>query len=247
MTGLPRLAGPGQAHSSPRLRWLYAAVVAACLVVVDAACSAGSPTNGPLRPMQYDASISSCIPDSPVEPGITTWSSPVAYAENMYWNQSSAPLTVESVAMLDPHGLVLHGSVVYQMVHASHPLPISWGWNAVASHVPAREWAGRQRVPGAVIPPTQGPVYVDGRLSKKVSLWEIVLDVSAASPAGGWALGEVVRYRWRGTSYTLAVQTGIGIGTWGLPPGQQCDAQMNAIAKAFGQPTSFPSTVSPST
>jgi hypothetical protein len=172
------------------------------------------------------------MPNSPAD-GLDSWATPVAYAEDMYWNQGSAPLTVESVSLLDPHNLILHGSLVYEMAHARHPLPISWAWADVGSKVPPSEWRARQPIPGAVSPPSASPVETNGTLSNKVNLYEIVLDISAATPVGGWALGEVVTYKAGGVSYVFTAKTGLGIGTSRLPAKDSCNAQITAIVAGF--------------
>lgn len=167
--------------------------------------------------------------------GLLTWDAPVGYAEDMYWDQSSKPLTVESVSLLDPHNLVLHGGAIYKMPHSRHPLPISWAWADEGREVPAGGWSARQRIPGATIPPVGEPVIVNGAISFKADLYEIVVDISAGTPAGGWALGEVVRYTWDGGTYTFVAKTGLGVGTTNGPGNHSCDAQMRAIAGAFSQ------------
>jgi hypothetical protein len=176
--------------------------------------------------------ISSCLADSPSS-GLPTWDTPVGYAEDMYWNKSSVPLTIESVALLDPHDLVLHGSVLYKMVHAEHALPLAWPWIREGQKVPPAEWRARQRIPGPVMPPAGGPVDVNGNLSHKIDLYEIVVRISATTPAGGWALGEIVRYKTADHIYTFKARTGLGIGSAQGPVTHSCDAKMKAIAAAF--------------
>jgi hypothetical protein len=204
----------------------------ALLAVGATACSSGGP--GPLVLNQQQEGISSCMPDSPAD-GLLTWATPVGYAEDMYWNRSSQALTVQSVSLLDPHNLVLHGGVLYEMVHDFHALPLSWAWAQEDREVPAAEWRARQRIPGAVMPPIGGPLQHNGNISHKVNLYEIVVDISAATPAGGWALGEVVKYRAGGRSYTFDARTGLGIGRARPPASHSCDAQIKAIEAAFGQ------------
>ncbi len=203
--------------------------MAVLCTLVTACGSSGGP--GPLVLSEGRDSITSCIPGSRGD-GLLTWDAPVGYAEDMYWNKSPRALTVESVKLIDPHNLVLHGSVLDKMAHASHALPIDWARDQIGHEDPAA-WRARQPVPGAVMPPAGGPVDVNGSLSGKIDLWEIVVDVSAASPAGGWALGEMVRYQSGGQAWTLEAGTGLGLGTSLGPVQHSCDAPMKAIAAAF--------------
>ncbi|HMH94251.1 MAG TPA: hypothetical protein VK586_24610 [Streptosporangiaceae bacterium] len=53
--------------------------------------------------------MSSCAPSYSTGPN--AWDAPIGYAEDIYWNNSSASLTIEPVSLIDPHNLVLHGSV----------------------------------------------------------------------------------------------------------------------------------------
>lgn len=205
-------------------------VIMALLAACVTACAPSGP--GPLVLNQQQEGISSCMPNSPAD-GLHTWATPVGYAEDMYWNQSSQALTIESVSLLDPHNLVLHGSVLYEMVHDFHPLPLAWAWAQEGREVPAAEWRARQRIPGAVMPPIGGPFEQNGNISHKVNLYEIVVDISAATSAGGWALGEVVKYQASGRAYTFEARTGLGIGTARRLARESCNAQMKAIKAAF--------------
>jgi hypothetical protein len=205
------------------------AFLAVLLFLVVTACASGG-SSGPLVVGIQQEGMSSCARS--YSDGPRAWDAPTGYAEDAYWNGSSASLTIESVALIDPHNLVLHGSVLYRMPHDQHPLPISYPWVQEGQGVPPADWRARQRGPGAVMPPIGGPVEVNGHVNGKVDRWEIAVDVSAATPAGGWALGEIVRYQAGGHSYTAEARTGMGIGT-SLDPARSCDAQMNAIQAAF--------------
>ena len=216
-----------------RSHWRRAARIAimAALCAGATACASGTGP-GPLVLNEGQEGISSCMSNNPAS-GLLTWDTTVGYAEDMYWNKSSQPLTIEFVSLLDPHNLVLHGSVLYKMAHASHALPLSSAWAKEGEEVPLAEWRGRRLIPAAVMPPVGGPVDVNGSLSHKIDLYEIVVDISAATPAGGWALGEVVRYQAGGHAYTFEARTGLGIGTTGRLPTHSCDTQMQAIKAAF--------------
>ena len=171
------------------------------------------------------------MPDNRID-GLPTWDAPAGYAEDMYWNQSSQPLTIEAVQLLDPHNLVLQGSVLYKMAHASHALPLASGWAQMGREDPPA-WQARQRIPGAVMRPVGGPVDVNGNLSHKIDLWEIAVDVTATTPAGGWALGEIVRYKTAGRTYTFEARAGLALGTSLSPFTHSCDGRLNAIKVAF--------------
>jgi hypothetical protein len=202
----------------------------AVLLSAAATGCASSGSSGPLVVGIQQEGMSACAPS--YSDGPNAWDAPIGYAEDTYWNDSSVPLTIESVSLIDPHNLVLHGSVLYRMPHYLHALPISDSWVQEGQAVPPADWRARQRVPGAVMPPIGGPVEVNGHINSKVDRWEIAVDVSAATPAGGWALGEIVRYKVGGRSFTAETRTGMGIGT-SLDRARSCDAQMNAIQAAF--------------
>jgi hypothetical protein len=200
--------------------------ILAVLVTTVTACSSGG---GPLVVgIQQDGS-SSCT----LSTGPQAWAAPVGFGTFMYWNQTSAPLTIDSVTLLDPHHLVLHRSVLYRMVHDAHSLANSAPWAQEGRYVPLADWRARQRIPGAVLPPAGGPVELNGQVNSKVDRWEIAVEVSAASPAGGWALGEAVHYEEAGQTYTVQARSGLAIGTSRGPAQHSCDAPMSAIQAAF--------------
>ncbi|MGH3277121.1 MAG: hypothetical protein ACRDNZ_22680, partial [Streptosporangiaceae bacterium] len=204
------------------------------------ACASLSSGQGPLRLNQgnngQQGGISLCMANVPAS-GMLTWHTPVGFALDMYWDQSAKPLTITSVSLLDPHNLVLHGSVLYKMTHAAHALPLAAAWaqesSQAAKYASLADWRARQRLPGGVIPPVGGPVDVNGSLSNKINFYEIVVDVSATSPAGGWALGEVVRYQARGQAYTFKAETGLSIGSSLISVRHTCDAATKEMAAAF--------------
>src|SRR4029077_3385868 len=131
-------------------------------------------------------------------------------ALDMFVNVSRSPLTVESVSLIDPHGLVAHGALVYEMAHSAHPLIQEDGWNHIGTSVPQALWSRYHHALPAAIPagyPTPNflPTY-------KLNIYEIVPNVTATSPNGGWALGEKVTYRANGQTYTVKAYTGYAIG-----------------------------------
>jgi hypothetical protein len=200
-----------------------------CLILgllVLPACDATGPGSAPLYSAEIPGGLSYCqaVPAPAAE--IDTWHSPVGFALDMYYNQSRLPLTVESVRLLDPHNLVSHGGLVYEMYQDEHPLISAAAWDHMGQGAPARLWAARQAIPGAVIAPGHG--LPPGLLpSKRFNMWEVAVDVSAVTPDGGWALGEVVTYRADGTLYTTTAETGIAIGSG------DCAPQFKEINAAF--------------
>ena len=145
-------------------------------------------------------------------------------------NTSAAPLEIESVSLIDPHGLVLHGAVVYEMRHSEHPLINAAGWQLMGQGADPGAWAHRQPVPGAVIPPGTSANGTPGANAR--DLYVVVPDISAATPAGGWAIGLQVTYRQGGTRYTFRSYEGYAIGPPG-PDGPRCQAQEDAIRAAW--------------
>jgi hypothetical protein len=129
-----------------------------------------------------------------------------------FCNRSPLALTVGSVRLLDPHNLVSHGGLVYEMYQDQHPLISAALWDKMGEGAPARQWAARRAIPGAVIAPGHG-LPLGLLRSRHPNSWEVVVDVSASKPGGGWALGEVVTCRAGGSRYTVTAETGIAIGS----------------------------------
>jgi hypothetical protein len=219
----------GRAGGLRRCAWL---VIAALAGAVLSGCGFGS---GPLLSANGQKGFSSCTPAPNPPAGITTWSTPVAFALDNYYNTASSPVTVTSVTLIDAHHLKIRGALVYEMVHSQHPLQQVVAWTGMAgaaskARIPAAEWAARQPVPGAVIPVER---FHQGRPGPQArDLYEIVADISATSPDGGWATGESVTYTYRGSTYTVQSLTGYAIGDTLADP-NYCQAQLNAISAAW--------------
>jgi hypothetical protein len=215
----------------PRLVRLFAALAAAA--VAGTACSSGSAGAGPLVTDVQQKGFISCIP-APGYPstGVEKWNTPIGFALDMYLNQSNSSLTIESVSLIDPHNLILHRTLVFEMAHARNPLVLQAAWNQLGRDAQPAAWAQRQAVPGAVIPPADPSVAPKDRATKG-NLYEIVPDISASTPGGGWALGELVRYRAAGRSYTASAYTGYAIGS-SVTDKNYCGPQNKAISAAFG-------------
>jgi hypothetical protein len=216
-------------------RYLAVAVLAAT-ALLPAACSAGSGAGQALVPGVVQEGVKYCAgaPSPPVN-DIPAWNSPTGWAVDWYHNVSAAPVEMESVSLIDPHGLVLRGAFVYEMRHSEHALFSVAGWPLIGTDADPVAWTRRQSVPGAVIPAETSTIGVPGPNARDE--YAVVLDVSAKTPAGGWAIGQQVTYRQGNAQYTVRSYTGYAIG----PPGPggvmagnpNCRAQETAIAAAW--------------
>jgi hypothetical protein len=165
--------------------------------------------------------------------GILSWHTPIAFTTDWYVNQGRQPVTLKSVSLIDPHGLVLHQALVYEMLHARHPLSLAIAWSQADRGALPSAWNRRQLIPGAVIP-TGHAAGVLTRLSNKDNLYVVVEDITATTPGGGWALGEKLAYLAGGSTYTIEVHTGIGIGSERVPFQNSCNDAYNTMQSKFG-------------
>jgi hypothetical protein len=182
---------------------------------------------GPLVTTAPPRGAASCMPVPDPAGHVYTWNTPVAFNLDMFLNQAHEPLTIESVALIDPHNLTLQGAIVYEMPHSRYPLAMNAPVADEAAAVPKALWARHQTVPGAVIGPGH-PAPIDKVLST-TNLYQIAPEVSLAVRAGGWALGEIVTYKVGGHEYTVKAQTGYAIGSPLVPQAQSCNGPFNAI------------------
>lgn len=212
----------------------YSAIAAlAAAALLPTGCSSVSGSAGqPLGLDTQQEGVRSCeaAPTEIPSAGIPKWNSPIGWALNSYYNSSTSPIELESVSLIDSHGLVLHGVTVYEMRHSENPLILSDGWGHMSQGASPSMWAGRQSVPGAVIPPETSTIGTPGPNARDV--YQIVIDVSASTPAGGYAIGQQVTYRQGNTQYTIRSYTGYAIGPPG-PNGPKCQTQENAIVAAW--------------
>jgi hypothetical protein len=169
-------------------------------------------------------------------PPVPRWNSPMGFTSDWYANQGLGPAVIVSLRLISPHGLVLHGALVYEMRHDLHTLYIANPWPKVGFGAPADLWAQRQPIPGAVIPPGHSK-YALIKFSTQNNIYVIAEDVTATTPRGGWALGEVVTYRSGRGTWTVEAHTGIAIGTAG-PQADSCGAPFNAMDNALQHLTS---------
>jgi hypothetical protein len=219
-------------NRGPRLgRYYFMACTLSAMLLC--ACSASAPSEPPLISHTAQKALSVCLPVPDKSTGLANFNSAVGIAEGLFYNQSAESLTVESVTLFHPHNLVLHAAIVYKMAHYSNPLYPITAWNDEGKGVPENAWNMRQPVPGAVIPSGDGVLASSDFPVKRPDVYEIALEVSASSPAGGWALGEVVKYRSGNKSYNFTLMTGMAIGGALQPSANPCSAPLKAINAAF--------------
>jgi hypothetical protein len=118
----------------------------ACGLALIAACSGANAINtGPFSPGGANGDRNEVC--APVTPGGV-----LTYALDAFTNSSGSPVTIERVALTDPHNL---------QVLAAYAVPMTgtYGYGVRRGAPPARHlpagvhWAQRQRADGAVIPP----------------------------------------------------------------------------------------------
>jgi hypothetical protein len=140
------------------------------------------------------------------------------------------PATVESALLLDPHNLTLHGAAIYKMPHFDLALPYEWAWGQERIYDTTAQWAAiRHPIPGAIIPPENGPIPVNDFAKIKPDVYELAVDISASSPAGGWAAGVVMKYRAGSATFTSRLMVGLGIGSGTSPASSECDSATRSI------------------
>ena len=209
-------------------RWV---VLASVLLAISALITTGdrAADGSPLGIETAQKGMAFCAPAPDPGTTITRWNSQVGALAGMYYNSSAYPVTIESVSLLSPHNLVLHGAAVFEMVHYRNSIALESAWSQEASS--GRVWTPQQAIPGAVIPAEIGPLAPSDFPVKKPDVYEIAVDISDASPAGGWALGVSVDYRYLGNTYKFKLLTGMAIGSGQSSSG--CDAPMKAIQAVF--------------
>jgi hypothetical protein len=221
-----------QEPAAPMIRYSAVAVLAVSTLLL-AACSGGGGAGQPLvAATSRGAQV--CVPaPNLLGDDIPAWNSPVGFALTWYYNASASPVEIESVSLIGSHNLVLHQAVVYEAEREQHQLILSDGWPLISTNSDPGGWARRQGVPGALVspdPPGAGPTTHDA--------YEVVLDISAKTPAGGYAIGQQVTYRQGNAQYTIRSYSGYAIS----PPGTQgqeggrCSAFGKAISAAWPSP-----------
>lgn len=204
-------------------------LLAALTAMPAAACGSSTPPN-PMMLYSAQEAFIGCITAPDPGTGIIRRDSQIGYYGGIYYNQSSGPVTMESVSLLHPHNLIFHGAAVYKMAHFKISLPYEWAWGKEGTAHSATQWAAiRQRIPGATIPPENGPIAPADFMRLNPDVYEIAVDMSAASPAGGWTPGVVVTYRAGGTTYTSTLMVGLAIGSAAKPLSSTCDAPTRSV------------------
>ena len=211
------------------VRYLALAVLPATVLLL-AACSAGSQ---PLASATRQKGVELCAeaPNTAPSAGVPAWNSPTGWSIGRYYNTTASPVELQSVALIDSHGLVLHGAVVYEMRHSENAPVMSDGWGKMSLGTDPVLWARRQNLPGAVVPPAASATGTPGTTAPDT--YAVVLDISAKTPAGGWAIGQQITYRQGSTQYTIRLYSGYAIRPPAGPDGPDCQAQRNAIEAAW--------------
>jgi hypothetical protein len=208
-------------------RWLVvlASVLLAVCALITTGDRAASASPVTINTAQKGELFCALAPD----PGtaITRWNSPVGALAGMYYNSSAYPVTIESVSLISPHNLVLNGAAVFEMAHYRNSIAFVGPWSQEASF--GRVWTPPQAIPGAVIPAEIGPVADFS--ATRPDVYEIGVGISDASPAGGWASGISVDYRYLGNTYNFKLLIGMAIRSRVSSSG--CDASMKAIHAAW--------------
>ncbi|HEY2506907.1 MAG TPA: hypothetical protein VGI58_10355 [Streptosporangiaceae bacterium] len=171
-----------------------------------------------------------CVPTPDKSADTLSWNTPVGFAQNYFHNRSGDPLTVESVSLIDPHNLILHGAVVYEMVHDRNALGNESAWADEPFGIKLGVWRNHhQAVPGAVIEPAGVRQPLPGR---RGNVYQLLVDVSARSPHGAWAAGFRLTYRSRGRTYTVSTYEGYAI-TANDPAGTTCNGLFQGIQDSW--------------
>ncbi len=200
--------------------------VIALTVLSASACTSDPP--GP-SPLYVDVQQHSAIFCAQEPAG--HWDAPIGFTGGAYYNQSAKPLSIEAVSLIDPHGVILRSSLVYEQLHYKYPLPLDMQWSQFVHYSAPAQWAARQAIPGAVLPP--GRPF---KFSLHLTVYQIAVEIVPTSPRGGWTDGLLVKYKTNGTSYTARSYTG-----WAIAPkaatkdGPFCTWQENGIHAAWGR------------
>jgi hypothetical protein len=185
----------------PQFRYPAAAALALTTLLL-AGCSSGGQ---PLDAETVQEGVQECAqaPNPSASAVIPAWNSPVRFSLDWYENTSAAPVTIESVSLIDPHNLVLRGAVIYQGTRLKHSVILSDGWKLMGRYADPDAWAHRQSVPGAVIPAQTSQKATP---ATDPAEYDVILDISAKTPAGGYASGQQVTYK-QGTPSTRSART----------------------------------------
>jgi hypothetical protein len=225
-------------HASAKRIRALAAIGSGLALTLLSGCSASPP---PLTLLSSPGNIACVYFPGPVN-HVTDWGAPVGFTLDMYVNLGHQPATVQSLALADSHGLVLHGGLVYELAHSKHALSFFGAWPSINDYANPAAWRARQPIPGAVVP-TGHTAHVLTDENGDDNLYDIVEEVSATSPSGGWAGGLTVTYTSGGTSYSTTAITGIALASSRVPEAARCHAEEAAIKSDFQHRGVHPSMV----
>jgi hypothetical protein len=229
----PPLGRRGEFRRVRRTRLAGRLLLAALTAMLAAACGSSAPPPA-MTLVSAQEALTTCTPAPNPDAGIIRWDSQIGYYGGIYYNQSSGPVTIESVSLLHPHNLIFHGAAVYKVAHFKISLSYEWAWGHEGTAHSATQWAAiRQRIPGATIPPENGPIAPADFMRLNPDVYEIAVDMSAASPAGGWTPGVVVKYRAGGTTYTSTLMVGLAIGSAAKSLSSACDAATRSVQDSW--------------
>lgn len=121
------------------IRYAAAAALAAAALLLTA-CSAGGQ---PLAVGTVQEGVKACAEAPNVAPsvGVPAWDSQMGWAFDWYYNSSASPVEIESASLIDSHGLILHGAIVYEMRHSENPLIQVDGWGRLGQDADPAMWA----------------------------------------------------------------------------------------------------------
>src|SRR5258707_8139124 len=148
MTYRTRRGASSALHALTKQIRALAAIGSGIALVLLAGCSA-SPL--PLTLLTSPGNIACVYFPGPVN-HVTDWEAPVGFTLDMYVNLGNQPATIQSLSLVDSHGLVLHGGLVYELVRSKHALSFFGAWPSSNACANPGAWRARQPIPGAVIP-----------------------------------------------------------------------------------------------
>jgi hypothetical protein len=117
------------------------------------------------------------------------------------------------------------------MLHARNRPMEAGVWDDASRGALPSSWSRRQPIPGAVKPTGHTAGVLTG-LSPRDNLYAIALDITATGPGGGYAAEQLVTYESGGSTYELAVHSGIAIGSVLIPIQDSCSSSFNILKKS---------------
>jgi hypothetical protein len=161
------------------------------------------------------------------------WNSPVGMSVGLFYNQSTEPLVVKSVSLLNPHNLILHAAEVYEMIRYSNPIAAVAPWPQEGDHVPKSEWNMRQPVPGASVRQRTGCSLPPISRSIILMCMSSPLKYLMHHPLADGLQEKVIKYQAGVNSCTFTLMEGLAIGGALQPAAASCKQPLAAIKAAF--------------